>query len=404
MNQSLAFDYPFLFAPLPHTQHSPSHSSSNSSCNSSYENFSTQEFVFPNERIDEDIQYIEVACKNSSPTNCEQKVENQKKNKNQLRSINLDSTNQKSFTPLSIAHILKDNFLDHSYASQTIRGLHQSFSPHRNSNDLKESSSFHSNFHPNDGIEYSKGNKSFISNSEIESKDLESKRKDSMQQYSFEENSKNFSTLSRKRKKKIKKSRKTTQKDHNFLSHEEQITSFSEELNSLNQLPMPRKKIISPPHFVERKPPMAGYKLDEDFEPILPVREINRKIGPSKIFYQNGDSKTIYKNGTYVINHGNSILTHFSNGDFLQQYPDGATGYRYAVDKTIEIRLPNGSVYVEFSNGQRERRKFTDNYQKTNVSLENGKHVIISPTKTYAFRSKEAITGKKTIVSPDESD
>ena len=52
----------------------------------------------------------------------------------------------------------------------------------------------------------------------------------------------------------------------------------------------------------------------------------------------------------------NLKITHFSNGDFLQEFPDGATAYRYSIDGTVELKLPDGTQLLQFSNGQREKR------------------------------------------------
>jgi hypothetical protein len=76
----------------------------------------------------------------------------------------------------------------------------------------------------------------------------------------------------------------------------------------------------------------------------------------TKVFYANGDTKVVQRNGTAKLVHGDLAWTQFPNGDHLQEFPDGATAYQYATNGSIELRLPDGRSVIEFPDGQREHR------------------------------------------------
>jgi hypothetical protein len=78
--------------------------------------------------------------------------------------------------------------------------------------------------------------------------------------------------------------------------------------------------------------------------------------GVMKVFYTNGDTKVVRRSGTARLVHGDIAWTQFPNGDHLQEFPDGATAYQYAANRSFEFRLPDGRSVIEFRNGQREYR------------------------------------------------
>jgi hypothetical protein len=74
----------------------------------------------------------------------------------------------------------------------------------------------------------------------------------------------------------------------------------------------------------------------------------------AKTYFQNGGIKIESSDGmVYIIDKGIKWTT-FLNGDQLQEFPDGATAYRYAATGAIELKLAGGKSIVEFPDGQRE--------------------------------------------------
>jgi hypothetical protein len=92
----------------------------------------------------------------------------------------------------------------------------------------------------------------------------------------------------------------------------------------------------------------------------------------TRVFYANGDTKVVQRNGTAKLVHGDLAWTQFPNGDHLQEFPDSATAYRYAANGSVELRLPDGGSVIEFRDGQREYR---DGKGRVTVTFPDGRTV-----------------------------
>ena len=139
----------------------------------------------------------------------------------------------------------------------------------------------------------------------------------------------------------------------------------SSKAETMSNSPFKEKGIQTPNRLMRKKfkvapttPPSlhSDYQINFDYEPRFPQRKQTLNNGTEKVFYANGDVSTHFKNGMVKIRHGNITTTKFKNGDILEEFPDGANAYKYAKSGTIELKLPDGTSIIEFSNGQREKR------------------------------------------------
>lgn len=97
-----------------------------------------------------------------------------------------------------------------------------------------------------------------------------------------------------------------------------------------------------------------NYPINFDYNPNEPMEKNAILHGPTKLYYKNGDTKTIFPDGTIEIQHQKFKIIHFNNGDQQEEFPDGAIAYRYKENGAIEFEIPDHATYFLFNNGQRE--------------------------------------------------
>lgn len=99
------------------------------------------------------------------------------------------------------------------------------------------------------------------------------------------------------------------------------------------------------------------------------VRIVEHPDGHINYWYPNGSLKKVYpdRNITKLI---------YNNGDVRETLADGCVKYYYAASNTWHITYLNGFEFIEFSNGQQERR---DTDGTVEVSFADGSKRLIKP-------------------------
>lgn len=172
-----------------------------------------------------------------------------------------------------------------------------------------------------------------------------------------------------------KKTRKRTIKHHKrFLSPLKMTTEkrldmlmkkkSNDQISSENPIYIPRGLSQFDPIVLR-----SGYPIVFEYEPKEPVRHERIPHGPLRTLFKNGDIKYEFHEGTVRIKTTTGFTyTYYTNGDKQQEFPDGASAYRYnsngsvefrCVDKTLMYFFENGQIEEHFSNGQ-TRVRFPD--------------------------------------------
>jgi hypothetical protein len=118
------------------------------------------------------------------------------------------------------------------------------------------------------------------------------------------------------------------------------------------------------------------YPFVPDFDPGQPKKTERLISGTIRVSYARA-TRLRFRNGTVVTKTDQFVLTQYPNGDCQQEYPDGASYYRYASNGAIELRLPDGGVIFKFVNGQREHHFVTG---EKKVRCSDGRCVTIPAT------------------------
>lgn len=97
---------------------------------------------------------------------------------------------------------------------------------------------------------------------------------------------------------------------------------------------------------------IKSYYLDFGFQPASKIKTETLTSGVKRVKHSNGDISHVYKDGTMKVNHNGIIYTFFSNGDKLQEFPDGTNSYKYSSNGAIEVLYKNNIRVIFFANGQ----------------------------------------------------
>lgn len=159
------------------------------------------------------------------------------------------------------------------------------------------------------------------------------------------------------------------------------------------------KKNTSKTSILPEPGPFETHKLNFDIKLGLVIREEARSDGRKVLRYKDGTSATVFRNGTLKTKRDGIVYVFYKNGDIALEFIDGARGYKYCETGTIELTLSDSTVFLQFTNGQREEHK--PNGDKA-ISYPNGQYKIIHPNGDYEVRHpsgklEQCINGKLLI-------
>lgn len=136
----------------------------------------------------------------------------------------------------------------------------------------------------------------------------------------------------------------------------EQIEQLKAELEEARRSKLEEARGEEPRIYVDLEHPdlHPSYELDFSFRPGDPISEKKLRNGRTFIQFENDVTGLKYRSGTLEVKVDDRTYRFFANGDISIELPDGARGYLYSGKETVELSLPDGDMYIAFSNGQRE--------------------------------------------------
>ena len=109
------------------------------------------------------------------------------------------------------------------------------------------------------------------------------------------------------------------------------------------------------------------------------IKEVVFEDGHKEIWFSNGNRKEVSRDGQ-------TVKIFYYNGDVKESWCDGTEKYLYGESQTWHTNLPDGTVRIQFSNGQEETREVTG---ETTIAFPDGTKKTIS------------VTGEERIAFPD---
>lgn len=80
-----------------------------------------------------------------------------------------------------------------------------------------------------------------------------------------------------------------------------------------------------------------------------------RSDGRMTMRYADGSISITFPNNTIKHKTREAIYVYYPSGDVNITFRDGVSAYKYHENNTVELKLPDGSIYFEFCTGQKER-------------------------------------------------
>ena len=109
------------------------------------------------------------------------------------------------------------------------------------------------------------------------------------------------------------------------------------------------------------------------------IKEVVFEDGHKEVWFSNGNRKEVSSDGE-------TVKIFYYNGDVKESWRDGTEKYLYGESQTWHTNLPDGTVRIQFSNGQEETREVTG---ETTIAFPDGTRKTIS------------VTGEERIAFPD---
>ena len=126
-------------------------------------------------------------------------------------------------------------------------------------------------------------------------------------------------------------------------------------------------------------PTSEGRKSGKPKDGNVEIKEVVFEDGHKEVWFSNGNRKEVSRDGKMV-------KIFYYNGDVKESWSDGTEKYLYGESQTWHTNLPDGTVRIQFSNGQTETRAVTG---ETTIAFPDGTKKTI------------AVTGEERIAFPD---
>ena len=92
------------------------------------------------------------------------------------------------------------------------------------------------------------------------------------------------------------------------------------------------------------------------------IKEVVFEDGRKEVWFSNGNRKEVSRDGKME-------KIFYYNGDVKESWKDGTEKYLYGESQTWHTNLPDGTVSIQFSNGQQETRAVSGRYSQALLSL-----------------------------------